>query len=261
MTDAPESGWFNEIAAFLGPAYWAPDTGRVASFTTGTEQEADFLVDELGLRPGAAVLDLGCGPGRHALALARRGCRVHGIDLSEAFIDLAVSAAAQSDASATFAVGDVAALDIDAVYDAAICLCQGGFGLLGGRESVDVLAGFARALRPGGMLAVSAFSSYFAVSAMEAGERFDAATGVLQERSTLENPAGRRAEFDLWTTCFTPRELTLLAEGAGLEILGLYSVVPGSYERRALDLEHPEFLLVARRPDEVPDLSSPRRRG
>ena len=59
------------------------------AFTTGTEQEVDFLVDALGLEPGMRVLDAGCGPGRHALALARRGIEVVGVDLSPDFVALA----------------------------------------------------------------------------------------------------------------------------------------------------------------------------
>ena len=59
------------------------------SFTKGTVQEVDFVVDALGLKPGDRVLDVGCGPGRHAHELARRGLVVHGIDISQRFIELA----------------------------------------------------------------------------------------------------------------------------------------------------------------------------
>src|SRR5262249_61837515 len=90
-----EPGWFNGIAAFLGEAYWAPNTTRVQAFTTGTEQEVAFLVDALALTPGARVLDAGCGPGRHALALARRGFDVVGVDLSSDFIRLARESAVE----------------------------------------------------------------------------------------------------------------------------------------------------------------------
>ena len=47
-------------------------------------------------------------------------------------------------------------------FDAAICLCQGAFGLMtADGHDETVVAGMARALRPGGRLALSAFSAYF----------------------------------------------------------------------------------------------------
>jgi SAM-dependent methyltransferase len=76
------------------------------SFTKGTEQEVAFLVDALGLEPGMQVLDVGCGPGRHAHALARRGIAAHGVDLSERFVALARD---DAPAGATFEVADARA--------------------------------------------------------------------------------------------------------------------------------------------------------
>ena len=57
------------------------------------------------------------------------------------------------------------------------------------------------------------------------------------------------AEVDLWTTCFTPRELRLLAAAAGLEVEHLWSVTPGRLRGRVRPrIDTPELLLVARRP-------------
>src|ERR1700691_315837 len=56
------------------------------SFTRGTEQEVAFLMDALELRPGMRVLDVGCGPGRHAHALAGLGVEVVGVDISAPFL-------------------------------------------------------------------------------------------------------------------------------------------------------------------------------
>ena len=56
------------------------------------------------------------------------------------------------------------------------------------------------------------------------------------------------AEVDLWTTCFTPRELRLLAAASGLEVEHLWSVTPGAYARDEPTIDQPELLLVARRP-------------
>jgi hypothetical protein len=105
----------------------------------------------------------------------------------------------------------------------------------------------ARALRPGGRLAVSAFSAYFQVRYLEDAV-FDADAGVNRERTSVKDEEGRDAEVDLWTTCFTPRELRLLAAAAGLEVEHLWSTTPGGYAATPPTIDSHEYLLVARRP-------------
>ena len=123
-----EPHWFEPIADHLGAAYLR------YSFTKGTEQEVAFLVDELALEPGARVLDVGCGPGRHATALAERGIEVVGVDLSWRFVAVAAAAATPRFVrTARFVQADARSLPIrDDSFDAALSLCQGAFGLLGG---------------------------------------------------------------------------------------------------------------------------------
>ncbi|HLY84785.1 MAG TPA: class I SAM-dependent methyltransferase [Acidimicrobiales bacterium] len=224
--------FFEAIAAHAGSAYLR------YSFTKGTEQELAFLWDVLGLEAGMRVLDVGCGPGRHVGGLASLGIDVVGVDISVDFLRLVRGGApVRADArSLPVASGS---------FDAVVSLCQGGFGLLGGDEDGMVLTELARAVRPGGRVAVSAFSSYFIVRYLEDGDTFDPATGVNHERTSVRNEAGEEREFDLWTTCFTPRELRLLAERAGLDVEALWSVAPGEYASRPPDLDHPEWLLVA----------------
>lgn len=247
MTDEPQDHWFEGLADHLGSAYLR------YSFTKGTEQEVDFLVDALGLEPGMRVLDVGCGPGRHAHALGRRGIAVHGIDISRRFVELAGIDAPDG---VTFERLDARELPFDGEFDAAISLCQGAFGLADGGSGdtpVDpdgvVLDGIARALKPGGAVAVSAFSAYFQVRWLDPDRGgFDAERGVNHERTEIRDEQGSVAEVDLWTTCFTPRELRLLAARAGLAVEHLWAARPGEYGRLAPDLDHEEFLLVARRP-------------
>ena len=59
--------------------------------------------------PPGPVADLGCGPGAHALALARRGYDVVGVDGSPRMVDVARTRAAHNDVDATFEVHDVSA--------------------------------------------------------------------------------------------------------------------------------------------------------
>lgn len=244
----PESSshWFEALADHLGEAYLR------YSFTMGTANEVAFLVDALGLEPGMRVLDVGCGPGRHSRALGALGIEVHGIDISQRFIDIA---RLDAPAGVTFERLDARALPFREEFDAVISLCQGAFGLAGGAGSVPVgdpdatvLDGMAAALRSGGRLAVSAFSAYFQIRWLEDTDSFDAGAGVNHERTELRSPDGAMAEHDLWTTCFTPRELRLLAARSGLEVEHIWSVSPGEYGRRPPDLDHHEFLLLARRP-------------
>src|SRR5688500_2417854 len=67
---------------------------------------AAWLVERGGL-PGADLLDAGCGTGRYAIELARRGYLVHGIDLSPELIDVAERSAQDARAPASFRVGDI----------------------------------------------------------------------------------------------------------------------------------------------------------
>ena len=234
--------WFEDVADHLGAAYLR------YSFTKGTRQEIDFLVDELDLEPGMRVLDVGCGPGRHAYALAERGIATHGLDVSRRFVDLAVDGAPEG---ATFERIDARHLvhrdDLAEAFDAVICLCQGAFGLMtADGHDRTVLAGIARALRPGGRLALSAFSSYFVMRHWE-GAEFDADTGVNHERTEIRNAAGVATETSLWTGCYTPRELRLLCELTGFDADAIHSVEPGAYRRATPTTDTAEFLLVATR--------------
>jgi SAM-dependent methyltransferase len=250
--------WFEPVADHLGPAYLR------YSFTKGTANEVEFVMGALGRPKAASVLDVGCGPGRHALELARRGITVTGVDISQRFVDLARGQAQAEDLNADFVVGDARSLAFDATFDAAISLCQGGFGLTGGplgsaqdrggptadRVELDepVLAGMARAVRPGGLVIVSAFSAYFQLQDLSPTDHFDADLGVNRETTSVRNDRGDELEVDLWTTCYTPRELRLLARTVGLEVEAVHGVTPGDYRSTSPTIDRPEFLLVARRP-------------
>lgn len=254
MTDRDH--WFEDLADHLGAAY-----DRYAH-TTGTVQEVDHVVAALSLQLGDRVLDVGCGTGRHALELARRGIEVHGIDISQRFIDIANDARTRSDESsvhspprnliaeqslATFERGDAREMAFDGEFDAVICLCQGAFGMMtADGDDAAVVAGMARALRPGGRLALSAFNAYFAVKYHDDAE-FDAATGVSHEVTEIRSESGEPRTVDLWTGCYTPRELRLLLGAHGIAVDSISSVEPGAYGADPPSTESPEFLVVAGR--------------
>ena len=231
--------WFEPIAEHLGPAYLR------YSFTKGTRQEVDFLVDALDLRAGMRILDVGCGPGRHAHELARRGMQVHGVDISQTFVDLARLSAP---AGATFARLDARRLSFDGEFDVVVCLCQGAFGLMTSNgDDTTVLHGIARALRPGGRLALSAFNAYFAVKYHDSAD-FNADSGVSHELTQVKNVTGDEIQVDLWTGCYTPRELRLLCAMVGIQVDSVASVEPGQYGVDVPSTEQAEFLVIGHKP-------------
>ncbi len=279
--------WFEPVAEYLGPAYLR------YSFTKGTEQEVDALAAMLDLGPGSRILDVGCGPGRHSLEFARRGHRVTGVDISSTFIDLAERMAIEADVGSRtrFVRGDARRLtDLDlGSFDLVVSLCQGAFGLSGGPGSAasttapvgdsieldePILAAMVDSLADDGRLVVSAFSAYFQLRHTNPDhpngspsddlppESFDADNGVNHEWTTVLDPSGRPRTAELWTTCYTPRELRLMARAVGLRTLAVHGVTPGDYGAYPPDLDRPEFLLIAaKEPGPVGSGGSPSEAG
>ena len=193
---------------------WAPGTTRVQAFTKGTEQEVDFLVDALALEPGMRVLDVGCGPGRHSLALARRGSTSSASTTVAEFVAPRPRGGRAPTASPRrFEELDVRELDVAGEFDAAICLCQGGFGLLGGGDETDVFGADRRDAAPRRSRSRSARSRpHFAVRHLEAGE--DVRPGdrrAARGRDACVVPTATKRRSTSGPPASPPRELELLA--------------------------------------------------
>lgn len=94
----------------------------------------------------ARILDVGCGTGLSGVDLIRAGHRVSGIDLSAAMAEKA-----RQRGYCEVRVGDATEVDWPAAFDCVLCV-----GLIGDWvPAADLFPGLARALTPGGILAVT----------------------------------------------------------------------------------------------------------
>jgi ubiquinone/menaquinone biosynthesis C-methylase UbiE len=120
------------------------------------------------LKPGARVLDVGCGTGRVALALAKLGYRTAGIDLAPGMVETARANAAALGLDVPFTQAAAEALPFEEnSFDAAIFACN-GIGHLTPEGKEHALGEMVRVTRPGGAILLSLRTPY-ALNAMLPG--------------------------------------------------------------------------------------------
>lgn len=134
----------------------------------------------LAVRAGDPVLELGCGSGRVAIALAEAGHEVHGVDTSEALLAIARANMAGRQLPAAFASGDMRRYDSGRRFGLAFCALDTLLHLQSTGEVLDTMASAHRVLRPGGLLALDIVNPTPDLLAM--GDR------VVRHQSTFAGP-------------------------------------------------------------------------
>jgi ubiquinone/menaquinone biosynthesis C-methylase UbiE len=126
---------------------WA--SGNYAAVAARIVPMAEHLAEAAGLRPGDRVLDVATGSGNAALAAARYGAEVTGVDYVPELLERGRERAAAEGLEVTFAVGDAEDLDFpDASFDAVLS----ALGVMFAPDQERAAAELARVVRPGGTI-------------------------------------------------------------------------------------------------------------
>ncbi len=146
------------------------------------------LAEAMRLEPGTRVLDLACGSAVHVLMLARRGAHVVGLDIAPSLMTYATEQARLQGLSerASFVVGDMRHPPFQAAFDA-VTILGNTFGMLDEAGNRAVLAGAARALKPGGHLLLDLENPWLMMwQARHTWSEFDGGVFLMEGRFDLE---------------------------------------------------------------------------
>lgn len=219
-----------------------------------TEREVDFMLPYFKLEAGQRVLDLMCGYGRHALALARKGIHVTAVDNLEAYTNEIKSTAAVEHLPVEVVQADIVHYIPEGKYALAICMGN-SLNFFNRTDLQQILNRVSAALLPGGALLINSWSIaeivlpkfkadsegkvgesgmktkqeiFFMPTRIEAETAFTAADGTIEVRKGIDY-------------IYSINEMQEMLQSAGLTLDQVYSI-PG---RKPFTLGEPRAYLVA----------------
>ena len=216
---------------------------RTLPFLTpqATQAEAEFVIESMGLQPGAQVLDVGCGYGRHAMELAARGYHIVGLDMSTPLLVRGGEEAHRRNLTINFVRGDMREIDFDSQFDGAYCLFS-TFGYFDDETNKKTIANIARALKPGGRVLIEILNRDYIIADLPTRVWWEGDGCVVLEEVELNYFSsriqvnrsvvfddGRQLEQEISVRAYSLHEVGKLMHAAGFRVLE----VSGGYHTRS----------------------------
>ncbi len=224
-------------------------------FTRDTLAEIDFIEAELQLPTGSAILDIGCGTGRHSIELARRGYKVTGVDISAGMLAVAKQKALAAGVEIEFIESPAQDLAIDRQYDCVLSLCEGALCLFSDDDDLwgkdmAVFAAMANHLLPGRPFLVTVLSAFRLVRSLSdeqvAAGAADLFTLTTRNLCDIE-VAGKNVSVQAIERYYTPPEIVRMVNRIGLKVDNIYGGTAGNWRRGPIELDEYEFMVVGHR--------------
>jgi SAM-dependent methyltransferase len=246
--------WYEELFSNYAKKYDAE------SFTAGTMGEVDFLEKEIGFDKAKDILDIGCGTGRHAIELAKRGYSVTGIDLSAAQLERARQKAREADVSVDFLQLNACSMTFNCEFDFAIMLCEGGFSLQEtDAMNYQILESASRALRSPGKFIFSALSALYPIchnlidfiSRESEGAKtqkctFDPLTFRIHSTMSITDDDEKTKELETNERYYAPSEIAWYLSTLGFKTSSIHGCHLGEFSRKhILTKDDFEMLVIA----------------
>ena len=231
-------------------------------FTQGTIGECDFLEKEFNYNKSLNILDVGCGTGRHAIELTKRGYNITGVDLAEAQLNRAREKAARENMNVDFQQQDARQLPFNSEFDVAIMLCEGGFPLMETDEmNFEILRSVTRSLKARATFIFTTLNGLFPLfhsvekfladnsdeeNAVYRSNTFDLMTFRDHNVTEIEDDDGNKLEVQSNERYYVPSEITWLLKSLGYRTIDIYGAKLGAFSRNdLLTPEDYEMLVIA----------------
>ncbi len=219
------------------------------------ESEVDQLLELVGLEHGN-VLDLACGPGRHAIELAKRGFRVTGVDRSPFLLSKALERAREANVRVEWVEEDMRSFEREGAFDLAINMFT-AFGYFDDKsEDVEVLKRAHGNLKQDGILVIDIVSKEWLAKHFlpTSSSRSEDGTLVINRREIFDDWTRIRNEwillkgetvefFEFHHTIYSGQELKDRLAEAGFSNVALY----GDLEGNSYGIEARRLIAVARK--------------